>query len=64
MKKKKPVEPVKTCADCIHEYACQMWNIGHIHDMDATNCTNHEAVKESAAYLIGRLDERMDGDQR
>lgn len=54
-------KPVKTCADCIHEYACGMWNIGYIHNMDATNCTNHETVKESAAYLIGRMDEQKKG---
>lgn len=61
MRKKKLEKPVKTCADCIHEYACQMWNLGHIHEMDATNCPNHESVKESAAYLIGRMDERKEG---
>lgn len=54
-------KPLKTCADCIHEFACQMWNIGHIHEMDATNCTNHETVKDSAAYLIGKLDGKKEG---
>lgn len=56
MTKRKQVTPTKTCADCIHEFACAMWNIGNIHNMDATHCTNHETVKESAAYLIGKLD--------
>lgn len=53
---KKGKKPVKTCADCIHEFACSMWNIGHIHDMDATNCTNHETVKDSSSYFIGFSD--------
>ena len=58
---KKIKKPVKTCADCIHEFACGMWNIGNIHGMDATNCTNYETVKDSAAYFIGRMDERKEG---
>ena len=45
-----------TCADCIHEYACQAWNVGHIHDMDARNCVNRETVKDSTAYFLGCLD--------
>lgn len=53
MKKKK-----HTCSDCIHEYACQAWNIGRIHDMDATCCENYETVKESPAYFIGYEDGR------
>lgn len=52
----KPKKPAKTCADCIHEYACQAWNVGHIHDMDAAHCVNHETVKESTAYFIGVMD--------
>lgn len=44
------------CAECIHEYACQMWNIGSINQMNATNCINYETVKDSAAYLCGLLD--------
>ena len=55
---KKIRKPLKTCADCIHEFACSMWNIGYIHEMDATNCVNYETVKDSASYLIGRMDER------
>ena len=58
---KKIKKPLKTCADCIHEFACSMWNIGHIHEMDATNCSNYETVKDSAAYLIGRMEERKEG---
>ena len=57
---KRKSKPLKTCADCIHEFACAMWNIGNIHNMDATNCTNYETVKDSAAYLIGLLDGRKE----
>lgn len=54
MKKKTP--PVKVCSDCIHENACQAWNIGTIHCMDATNCINYETIKDSTAYFIGLMD--------
>lgn len=60
MAKQRPAPPIKTCADCIHEFACAMWNIGNIHNTDATHCTNHETVKESAAYLIGKMDGNRD----
>lgn len=53
---KKNETPKKTCADCIHEYACAMWNVGNIHNMDATHCINHETAKESTAYFIGKMD--------
>ena len=43
----------KKCESCIHENACQAWNIGTIHNMDATNCTNYESLKESNAYFLG-----------
>ena len=56
MAKKKTPKPQKTCGDCIHEHACAMWNIGTIHEMNATNCTNHETARESAAYLIGKME--------
>ena len=55
---KKERNPDRTCADCIHEYQCQMWNMGTIHNMDATTCNGYETVKDSAAYLCGVLDER------
>ena len=48
--------PEKTCGQCIHEHACQAWNIGHLHDADASSCVNYETVKDSAAYYIGFLD--------
>ena len=53
---KKPKKPTVTCADCIHEWACQAWNVGNIHNMNAATCAVRETVKESAAYLIGFMD--------
>ena len=51
MSKKK--EAIMTCEQCIREYACQLWNIGSIHNMDAANCINYETVKDSNAYFLG-----------
>ena len=51
MAKKKEV--ARTCEQCIHELACQSWNVGSIHTMNATNCTNYETVKDSNAYFLG-----------
>ena len=61
MRNSKHEKTVKKCADCIHQFACQMWNIGYIHEMDATSCKNYETVKDSAAYLIGKLDGKKEG---
>jgi hypothetical protein len=56
---KKQKQTEKTCADCIHESACRVWTDGrYISDAAATQCPNHETVKESGAYLCGVLDER------
>ena len=56
---KKQKQPTKTCADCIHESACRGWTDGrYISDAAASQCPNHETVKESGAYLCGVLDER------
>ena len=56
---KKQNKPIKTCADCIHESACRGWTNGRvISDISASQCPNHETVKESGAYLCGVLDER------
>lgn len=43
----------RKCAECIHEYACAMWNVGSINQMDATHCTGYETVEDSAAYFCG-----------
>ena len=56
---KKQNKPIKACADCIHEFACRGWTGGrYISDDTASQCPNHETVKESGAYLCGVLDER------
>ena len=56
---KKQNKPIKTCADCIHEFACRAWVDGrYIADESASRCPNYETVKESSAYLCGVLDER------
>ena len=56
---KKQNKPIKTCADCIHEFACRGWTGGrYISDDSASLCPNHQTVKESGAYLCGVLDER------
>lgn len=49
---------MKICADCIHEYACAMWNNGNIHNMDATHCPTYENLRESPVYLMGLLDRK------
>lgn len=52
-------QAAKTCDDCIHESACRMWTNGRcISDVSASQCQNHENVRESGAYLCGVLDER------
>ena len=51
MAKKKEV--TNTCEQCIHEYACQSWNVGSIQNMNAKNCVNYETVKDSNAYFLG-----------
>lgn len=57
---KKNVKKERTCADCIHEYACQMWNVGTLHFTDASPCANYEVLKDSAAYYIGYQDGRKE----
>ena len=56
---KKQNKPTKTCSDCIHEFAFRGWTNGRvISDISASQCPNHQTVKESGAYLCGVLDER------
>lgn len=54
MKKQKKCD--KTCSSCIHEWACQAWTHGTIHEMDATHCAVYETVKGSSAYFTGYLE--------
>ena len=56
MKSKKKNEKYRKCADCIHEWACQAWNVGTIHDMDATHCVMYQTSRGSDAYFLGYLD--------
>lgn len=54
MRKRK--EPEKTCGECIHEFACGMWNMGTIHYADAGHCVNYTTVRESAGYTLGKIE--------
>lgn len=56
MAKRKQYIEYRKCTECIHEYACQMWNIGSINQMDATHCISYETVKDSSAYICGLID--------
>ena len=48
---------MKTCNDCIHEYACKCWTAGRVLAAgNAARCPAFETAKDSAAYLIGKLD--------
>lgn len=54
---KKQSPPKKTCAECIHEYACKCWTHGQVlADGNAARCPAFETAKDSAAYLIGFID--------
>ena len=50
---KKQNKQYRKCADCIHEWACQSWAHGTIHNTDATSCAMYETVKDSTAYWLG-----------
>ncbi len=50
---KKKSKRARCCGDCIHEYACQAWNIGTIHFADASGCANYETTRDSTPYFIG-----------
>jgi hypothetical protein len=52
--KTKAKKPVRTCADCIHEWACQAWTLGgRLSETNADRCKIYETVRDSAAYFIG-----------
>lgn len=53
MARKTENKQVRKCSECIHEYACSMWNVGSLHNTDATSCANYEPLRESNAYYIG-----------
>ncbi len=54
MKKRKTA--ARKCSECIHEYACGAWNVGSLHDADATGCANYETLRDSTAYFIGFME--------
>lgn len=57
----KAKELPRKCSECIHENACVMWGIGgRMAESNAMRCPNYETVKDSAAYLIGKLDGRKE----
>ena len=57
MKKEKKVALLRTCDECIHEYACKSWTCGRVlADENASRCPAFETVKDSAAYFIGKID--------
>ena len=44
--------PGRTCGDCIHEYACGMWNVGTLQNTDATNCVNFQRLEDLVTIRI------------
>lgn len=49
-------KPVRSCRECIHEFACNMQN-GHPMSADsADNCMCYETVRDSAPYLVGLME--------
>lgn len=53
---KKQKEPCRKCADCIHEWACQAWTHGTIHEMNADHCAMYQTARGSNAYFLGYLE--------
>ena len=58
---KKQERQYRKCSECIHEWACQTWAHGTIHNADATNCAMYETVKDSTAYWLGYRAGQADG---
>lgn len=50
---KKQKRQYKQCSECIHEWVCQSWAHGTIHNTDATSCVMYETIKGSTAYWLG-----------
>ena len=62
MARKSDKQPIRTCAECIHEHACKMWTNGREISADsASRCPNYETVRDSAAYLIGKMEKGESG---
>ena len=64
MRKDKYKKSVKVCGDCIHEAACNSWNIGTLSNADATSCINYETLRESNAYFIGYREGKNEKQQK
>lgn len=48
---------MKTCADCVHEYACKVWTNGRVlADENAAKCPEFKTVRDTASYLIGKME--------
>lgn len=55
MKKTNP--KTHTCADCVHESACRVWTSGRVlADENAAKCPAFETIRDTAAYLIGKME--------
>lgn len=56
-KVKQTTKPMQTCADCVNESACKLWTCGRVlADENAARCPEFKTVKDTASYLIGKLD--------
>ena len=53
---KKENKKARTCGECIHEFACAMWNVGNLRNTDATHCTNYETASEFVTYFVQPLE--------
>ena len=45
----------------LHFDSMAEWNVGTLQNTDATHCTNYETIRDSAAYLIGKMEGKEDG---
>ena len=50
---KKQKRQYKQCSERIHEWVCQSWAHGTIHNTDATSCAMYETLKSSTVYWLG-----------
>lgn len=55
MAKKKQQQQLRHCPDCVYYAGCRMWAHGVL-DGAANECSIYTTTKDSAAYLIGKLD--------
>ena len=56
---------MKSCIDCIHEYACRMWTNGRVvSDESASRCSEYTELRDRAAYHIGKLEAERTDEQK